>query len=83
MKIQNSQIMPALIDDVTYNVRKLLVDLFENGFNGNLEMLTGQGVESLSATLHTGLLEAGRLALEQYIQAFEENEPSLEVDGIQ
>lgn len=83
MKIQNSQIMPALIDDVTYNVRRLLSGLFENGLDCNLEVLTGQGVESLSETLHTGLLEAGRLALEQYIQAFDEDEPSLEEDGVQ
>jgi hypothetical protein len=83
MKIQNLQIMPALIEDVTYNVRRVLGQLFENRFDGNFEVLSSQGIEALTGTLHAGLLEAGRLAIQQYIQAFEEDRPSLEVNGVQ
>jgi hypothetical protein len=79
MKIQNSQIMPALINDVTYNVSQLLRDLFEDRFGGKFEMLSSEGVESLTNTLHAGLLEIGRLALERYIQAFEQDLSSIEV----
>ena len=83
MKLQNSQIMPALIDDVTHNVRQLLTVLLDQDFEGNIESLSSHGVEALSKGLHRCLLEAGRSGLERYIQSFELDEPSLEVDGEQ
>ena len=81
MNLQNSQIMPALIDEVTHNVRQLLTGLLDQDFEGNIESLSSHGVDALSRGFHRCLLEAGRLGLERYIQSFESDEPSLEVDG--
>ena len=38
-------------------------------------------VESLTTGLHQGLLEAGRLDLEKFIQSFEEDVAQIEIDG--
>ena len=83
MNLQNSQIMPALIDDITYNVRQLLTVLLQEDFESNIETLSSHGVEALSKGLHRCLLEAGRSSIERYIQSFELDEPSLQIDGEQ
>lgn len=73
--------MPALIDDVTCNVRKLLTTLFENDFKGNLQELSSHGVEELVNTLVSGLMDAGRASVERYIQSFEQEAATIKVAG--